>query len=234
MTLLIYLPCKDGCILISDRLEVDLDGAKYEVDKIFVPQTCDFAIAGAGSSSIIETYFARMERSSEVDGNNVDQKFEEIMKEILPSEEKFTTERTKEVEFIIIASKGDTVEPFYAWVTAGEPYIRKIGKEVPYYTEEGGILLKYLLSKNRIYQKLTLFEAIPYAVAIMKEVSDNFLFVGGLEEYGFGIIAFSNECNVFINRNFRQKAASIDLSFQIKKDFDPTEFEVTKIQTRRE
>ena len=228
MTSLIYLPCKGGCILISDRLEIDLTGVAYEVDKIFVSKNCDFAIAGAFSSSIIERFFAKIKRDASINGNNIDQKFEDIMTEILSFEKKLTPEKTEEAQFIIIASKDGKITPFYGRVSAGQPYISEKSKDIPFCVGYGESLLTYLV-KDRNYQTLALYEAIPYSIALMKEVSDMFPFVGGLEKYGFGIVAYSNDSNVFIYRDYRKKAASINVSFQINK-FDLSEFEVKKTQ----
>jgi len=67
MTLIIYVRCRDGCILISDRQASEPGGHSREDKKAFVSEDKNFIIAGAGNGSDASIICSSM---SQEDNNN--------------------------------------------------------------------------------------------------------------------------------------------------------------------
>lgn len=228
MTLLLFLPCKDGIILISDRLETSDTFARHEKDKILVSKNSDFAIAGCDTDSTIEKIFASIERNSDVNGENIDQMFEEITREIF-SDLKYASEKIDAAYFLIVAIKNGHILLYDAQVNgSGRPYIREKGIESPLWRGDGEDLLEYLL-KDKLYRVMNVREVIQYALAVMNEISKWYGSVGGAK-YGFSIVFFTRDFEVLKNMNYRGKIPNVDLNIQIDQDsFDLGCFEKKRI-----
>jgi len=74
MTLLIYVRCRDGCILISDRQASSETGGSREKQKVYLSQRADFALAGAGERLDVDFIFDNLSNDNSVNGGNVRQK----------------------------------------------------------------------------------------------------------------------------------------------------------------
>ena len=153
LTLLLFLPCRDGSVLISDRLETSDTFARHEKNKILVSKNSDFAIAGCDTDSTIEKIFASIERNSDINGDNVDRIFEEITKEIFV-DLKYASEKIEKAYFLIMAFRDGHILLYDAQVNgSGRPYISEKGIESPLWRGDGEDLLEYLL-KDKSYREM--------------------------------------------------------------------------------
>lgn len=85
MTLIIYLRCKDGCILISDREESSDFGQSSEVQKNYLAKKKDFALAGGGDGWHIDSLITKLNGDDGINGQNVVEKSLSSYRNILRS-----------------------------------------------------------------------------------------------------------------------------------------------------
>lgn len=81
MTLVIYLRCIDGSILISDRQASAMSGYSREKQKCFLSRKRDLGLAGAGDGIKVDFIFGRLSNDESVNGGNVKQKLDEMLYE---------------------------------------------------------------------------------------------------------------------------------------------------------
>jgi hypothetical protein len=222
MTLLIYLPCKDGCVLISDRKESE-DVGGSPVDKIFLSRDSSAAIAGAGDSPILDNLHARFFADDSWNASNIEEKFSEKVQAELSNSSGYLPQN-QTARFIILARQTSSVKLLYARITSGHYFIDTPSTNMHFAVGEGQNIVNHFL-RHKQYQNFTLKEAIAYGVALLQEVQPLIPSVGSLEDYGFSIVAYSSNQEVLLCMDFRLNAPRMTFSLQAEK-FDMGAFTV--------
>ena len=231
MTLIFYFPCKDGCVLISDRMETNDTGAGTATNKIFLSRNREFAIGGVGDSKLIERLFAEIYSDNTVNGTNIVEKFEEKTQNLSADDLKYVSS-TEDLEyrnakFIIVVWQAEGARVTFVSVVKGKHFSVGMNRDYHQVEGEGDDWANYFL-KNRAYQNFTLKEAIAYGIAIMQEVADNHRGVGRLEQFGFSIVAYSKD-HIFYYTDYRTASPRITMDFQAD-EFDMTGFKVEELE----
>jgi len=233
MTLAIYLPCKDAHILISDRLEVGDDLVNHETDKILFPVTKDYVLVGSGRSELIERIYAEIRSNAEVTSENIDAKMDETFSKLgadwdslvsnLSNEEKeFET-----AKFLIVTRKNGKIEAFYGSFSKAR-IVHPISNTV-IFPIGVGVETTAMLARSKSYRNMSILDAIPFAVALLEEVASIHSLIGRLEEYGFSIVAFTDDGKVFFKREFRKKIATLEINVRTITPLDLSDFEMASL-----
>jgi len=231
MTLVVYFPCKDGCVLISDRMETNDAGAGTATNKIFLSRNREFAIGGVGDSKLIERLFAEIYSDGAVNGANVVEKFEEKIQNLSADDLKYVSSpedlEYRNAQFITVVWQTEGARVTYVSVVKGKYFSEGMNKDYHQVKGEGDDWANYFL-KNKAYQNYSLKEAIAYGIAIMQEVADNHRGVGRLEQFGFSIVAYSKD-HIYYYTDYRTPSPRITIGFQAD-EFDMTGFKVEKLE----
>jgi hypothetical protein len=233
MTLAIYLPCKDVHLLVTDRLEVGDDATNYETDKMFFAETKDFAMVGSGRSELIDRVYAEIRSNKEVTSENIHKKMDEAFETLSAGWDSLLTnlpeyERDEaSAKFIIVARQNGKVNAFYA------PF-SKTGKVYPIsnsivFSIGVGEKATAILTHSKSYRTLSILDAIPFAVALTEEIASTHSFIGRLEEYGFSIVAFTDDNKVFFTRAFKKKIACLEIQVKSLFALDLSDFETSNL-----
>jgi|GEM_PF-6819856 len=192
MTLVIYFPCKDGCILVSDKQEsyVLQPGLNYPVSKYFLSPSQDYAISGSGDPVLLERFFYCLNPryNDEITGDNVDEKVDNFLKS---STNKLSSSTEDISECILITRQSGKVMPYFIILSSlgsirelEEKWYKSIGDK------EAIRLANYLLKKSRYVSESLCKDAILNIAGIMGEVAYECRTVGRLEDYGCDIVVF--------------------------------------------
>ena len=83
MTLILYIPCDNGCILLSDRQNTYPDAQKSEVTKIHVQGELGPAIGCSGGTDIIRSLYTRIMDTWETNDGNVRGRIKDCYEKVL-------------------------------------------------------------------------------------------------------------------------------------------------------
>lgn len=230
MTLIIYLRCSDGCILICDRQETAFYGQSSEVQKYYLSKKRDFALAGSGDDGHFDSLITRLNSDDRINGQNVAEKINGLLSNY---SEKYSPNKYSEkdlVNGVLVAWENTIPKPYKFRINETTPSIRSF-TEQHFCTgiNAAQTLANYLL-KKRNYSQLSWEIAANYVIAIMEEIGKEIDGVGSLGDYGLDIVVFLDSGKVCECSNLRQDTASISV------DFNPLEgvslnFEIYDIES---
>ena len=205
MTLIIYFRCSDGHVLISDRQASDPSGSSREDTKTFISMPKDFAIGGSGTGFDVVWIFGRLTRDSNVNGNNIVEKLNELL-EIY--RESFSDARVM-IDAILVTREKTRFVPYEIVIRGDQFYVNPI--TVRYRCcglKPAKILASYILKKKKL-DEVPWTEAVHYAIATMKEVSTEIDGVGRLEEFGFDVTVMLDNGSIHVLRDYRDDNSKV-------------------------
>lgn len=121
MTLVLFIPHGQGCVLIADRQNTRKQGIKDEVTKIYLEGDEGPAIGCAGSTEIIQNLYARMRDSGNITNSNIRERVNDLWLEItknvikvhsIVGEQGIKYEEL-DIESLIIEIDRGSITPFY-------------------------------------------------------------------------------------------------------------------------
>ncbi len=189
MTLVIFVRCQDGCLLIGDRKATDSLGYGTEEPKLKVfPR--GWAIGGAGNAEPIQRLFYELDETG-VTANSL----EDI---IVATFTEFCNSRTAEVSCILLKAQSQSVE---AKIIEGSSMLdgsgnrlvrlippRVIDSSFKCIGEKPGTIVASHYMRKRDYSVMTCEQVAPEILAIMRQASREGSFVGRQEEFGFDML----------------------------------------------
>lgn len=214
MTLIIYLRCKDGSIISSDRQASERSGHSQEERKTFLSKTRDFIIGGSGTGFDVLRIFWRLSQDDSVNGNNIVEKLDELLKTYY---EPFSTAEAK-VHALLVTHETEKIAPYEIKIRGNQFYINPLN--VRYRCcgiLAARIIADYLLSKKKL-DELHWAEAAQYVIATMKEVGKEVDSVGRLEEFGFDITVMLDNGSAYQSENYTENSADLVSELKILKD----------------
>jgi len=121
LTLVLFIPHSQGCVLIADRQNTRGQGIKDEITKIYLEGDEGPAIGCAGSTEIIQNLYARMRDSGNITNSNIRERVNnlwlEITKNVLKVHSIVGEQGIKyeelDIESLIIEIDGESITPFY-------------------------------------------------------------------------------------------------------------------------
>ncbi len=195
MTLVVFVRCKDGCILAADRKATSQSGFGQEEAKCEISED-GWAVAGSGNNgSVILKLFADLKDGISV--KNVEQSVTDRLNEYLQSI-KFSA------ECIVIAARNETVDAlivqasdvgaFPSQITA--PF-RCIGEMTPRIVAEHYIKRRM---RETEFTSRSCVEVAPEILAILRWACGEGSYVGSQEEYGLDLILLQKDGFCFVSR----------------------------------
>lgn len=230
MTLITYLRCRDGCILISDRQASEWSGHSQEEKKTFVSEGKDFAIAGAGHGFDVVSILSVLTHDVTVVGSNVVERLREAIQDHCERSGTYSNPDVR-VEALLIALQNEGLVPYEVRIRGSRFYINPISTiHRCCGIDAARIIADYFLKKIKL-DELPWEEATQYAIATMKEVGKEVDGVGRLEEFGFDITVMLDNGAVYESENYRQNSADLqhnfttlgDISSEFTRTHEPTE-----------
>ena len=113
LTLASYIRSLDACILISDRKGSRPWGNHQEVTKMFVADSKQFALCGAGNGFEITNVVVELCHDGTVNGNNICDKLPQLVRQRIVEAQTFSNPYSSAV-ICLVAKKGQT---FFAYET---------------------------------------------------------------------------------------------------------------------
>lgn len=213
MTLIIYMRCLDGSILISDRKESLGTGYGNEVKKIHVSRR-DFVLTGAGEGVTIDFIFDRLNSDDSVTGEKVTGNLRALLSKYF---EGYSAVQG-DAACILVTWQKERFVPYEVKITGGQPSVihlaarhRCIG------VSAAEVIANYLLRRIS-YINLPWKVAVPSVLAVMTEVAKEVDVVGRLEEYGFDIVVFTDKGELYVCENIRELSPSIGIRIEAIQD----------------
>ena len=111
MTLIAYIRCRDGCILISDRQASEVSGHSQENKKTFVSETKEFAIAGAGYGFDVLSIFSVLTHDVTVVGSNVVERLRQAIQDYCERSGPYSNPDVR-VKALLIARQDEGLVPY--------------------------------------------------------------------------------------------------------------------------
>lgn len=218
MTLIAFLRCIDGCILISDRQASEWSGHSQEEKKTFVSEGKDFAIAGAGSGFDVVSIFSVLTHDATVVGSNIVERLRQAIQDYCERSGAYSNSDVR-VKALLIARESEGLVPYEVGIFRSQSYINQISTIYRCCgIDAARIIADYFFKKKKL-DELQWVEATQYAIATMKEVGMEVDGVGRLEEFGFDITVMLENGVVYESENYRQDSADLQHNFRILRDF---------------
>ncbi|MFC1486385.1 hypothetical protein ACFLRN_01680 [Thermoproteota archaeon] len=213
MTLIIYLRCNDGCILVSDRQASSPGGYNRQEKKLFLSENKNLVIAGAGDGFEVSRICSLI-CDTENNDTNVRAKFNEAVDE-------FRTRyapAVSDVDTIVVVREEDRIVAYNINIIGTQIIDSRITAEFRTCGRPAAkIIADYFLMKKKI-DELDWITATHYAIAVMQEVANNVDGVGKIENFGFDISVILNNGEIYEKENFREISAWIHTDFKIPED----------------
>jgi hypothetical protein len=223
MTLILYVRCKDGCILISDRKASEASGHGQEDRKTFLSQAKDFVIGGAGTGFNIVQIFATLSRDNTLNGSNAADRIHQL----LDSHADEFSGGNVVIDALLVARENGRLVPYDIKIRADKFYVnpasvryRSLGMSA------ARILADYFLKRRKL-DEVPWLEALHYAVAVMKEVAEEVDSVGRLEVFGFDVTVMLDDGSVYEWPRFEENRADLHFELRVLKKIEPKEPETT-------
>lgn len=186
MTLIIYVKCVDGIIVILDRKESDFSSFGQITKKYHLPANQEFLLALAGDSDRIETIVSALISDSIIDGENIRQK----LSEIIHASPNFGGE-VKSSEGLLLIKNQNSFQFHNVRFTNTLQVIIDQNPEFRCYGD-GAQIADYLIRKFNP-QNFTWKKAIHYLISLMQEVAERIPSVGKIDEFGFDVIVIRDD-----------------------------------------
>jgi hypothetical protein len=151
MTLIIYLRCKDGCVLISDRQASEASGHREEDKKTYLSKTKDFMIGGAGIGFNVVQVFSMLSQDNSVYGANIAGKLSEL---INTYSERFSDAHVM-IDALLVARESSGLVPYEMKIRGDQFYVNPLS--VRYRCcgiSAARILAGYFLKKKKLDEVL--------------------------------------------------------------------------------
>ena len=169
MTLIAYLRCRDGCILISDRPASEWSGHSQENKKTFVSERKEFAIAGAGYGFDLVSIFSVLTHDFTVKGSNVVERLRQAIQDYCERAGRYSNPDVRAIA-LLIARQSEGLVPYEVRIHGSLFYINTISTiHRCCGIDAARIIADYFLKKKKL-DELPWEEATQYAIATMKEV----------------------------------------------------------------
>jgi len=214
MTLVVYLRCKDGSILISDRQASEWSGESQEDTKTFISRTHDFVIGGAGTGFNVIQIFGRLTQDDSVDCSNIVSRLNELIESY---RESFSNTKAN-ISALLITREKTRFVPYEIVIHGDQFYVNPI--TVGYRCcglKAARIIANFFLKRKKL-DEFPWTKAVHYVVATMKEVGKEVDGVGRLEEFGFDIIVMLDDGSVRVLKNYKDDNSRFAFDLQILED----------------
>jgi hypothetical protein len=211
MTLVIYLRCRGGCILISDRQVSEASGHREEDKKTYLSKAKDFMLGGAGTGFSVVELFWELNQDNGVNSNNIVEKLSQLINTYA---DRFSDAHVM-IDALLVARESSGLVPYEIRMRGEQFYINPIS--VGYRcrgTLAARILADYFLKKRKL-DEVPWLEAVQYAIATMTEVGKEVEGVGNLEDFGFDITVMLDDGSVREWTNCRENSASFAIDLKI-------------------
>lgn len=214
MTLIIYVRCKDGCILISDRQASEWSGESQEDTKTFISRAHDFAIGGTGIGFDVIHIFGRLTQDDNINGSNIVKKLYELLETY---SESFSNTNVS-IRALLVTREKTRFVPYEIVIHGDQFYVNPI--TVRYRCcglKAAKIIANYFLKRKKL-DEVPWNEAVLYVIATMKEVGKEVDGVGRLEEFGFDVTVMLDDGYVYVLKNYRDDNSRFAFDLQIRED----------------
>lgn len=214
MTLIIYVRCRDGCILISDRQASEPGGHSREDKKAFVSEDKNFIIAGAGNGSDASIICSSM---SQEDNNN-ESSIRQNLNGVVDNYRSQYSRSNLNFEAIAILREWTGITAYEIFTLGRGVRCERISPDFrPIGLSAAKIIADYFLKKLKLGE-LDWKKATQYGIAIMKAVGDVVDGVGRLEDFGFDVNIVLNTGQTYVKENWRENTADLTSKVEISKD----------------
>jgi hypothetical protein len=214
MTLIIYLRCKDGCILISDRQASESTGHCEEDKKTYLSKARDFMLGGAGTGFNVAQIFWMLSQDNSVNGTSIATKMSKLIND---HSDRFSDANVM-IHALLIARESGGLVPYEIEIHKDQFYINPIDVGYRCCGISGArILASYFLNRRKL-DEIPWLEAVQYAIATMTEVGEEIEGVGNLEDFGFDITVMLDDGSVKEWPNCRENSAAFAIDLKILRD----------------
>jgi len=193
VTLVVFVRCQDGCVLVGDRKATDHLGYGEEESKLKVFSR-GWAMGGAGDLDPIRKLFSKLDEE-DVTLDSLEQIIAETFRE-------YCNLQDAEVSCILLKAQNQSVEAeiIEASSTTGDSGKRAVGLTPPIpigspfkcIGEVPGKIVASHYLKKKDYGAMACEQAAPEILAIMKQASKEGSYVGRQEEFGFDVLLVKN------------------------------------------
>lgn len=200
MTLVLFVPYDEGCILFGDRQNSYDDGYKEEVQKLHLQSHIGPAMGCAGDTELIETLYARM-RTETINSRNVCRRVKKLLTAICEELGKTRSYGTaglyENVEMIIVAADDQRLTPFYMHGLVERP----IGEKIEAIPKDNREVRKFLGSQSIDTHTFSERQAILLSEQILTQMVFYNSKIGPPEYHGYDYIRVSKGGFSLIHRN---------------------------------
>lgn len=212
MTLVVFVRCNDGFVIISDRKETNTSNVGQITKKYYLSKNQEFILALAGDSPRIDIIFTSLIIDNSINSNSIISKLDKIIEKapifgggLIESSGLLITKEKKSFVFHNV------------WFTNSQ---RSIVEENPKFKcyGDGAALADYLIRKFDL-QNIPWNIACQYLIAVMQEVSTSIDSVGSLEKFGFDIIVLTDTGEIK-SCTLNEWDGKRDIFFSFKPDSD--------------
>lgn len=214
MTLILFIPHCEGCILLSDRQSTLESGYKNEVTKLHVQGVKGPAIGSSGNTRVIQNLYDKIRDRWEEEQGNSCYKIIVFCKEILADVQeirRFTNMRVNPtLEMLIVEAGGENITPFcLKGFLPARIDVTHIGA-VP---EDISEVQRYLRIDTT---KFSEDEAILLGEEILRQVAFSNYEVGPPEYHGYDYVKISTD-GIFILEHKKETLQRLEPSELLKK-----------------
>ena len=214
MTLIIYVRCRDGCILVSDRQASEPGGYNREDKKAFVSEDRNFIIAGAGKGSDASIICSSMSQED----NNDESSIRQNLRNVVDNYRSQYSPSNLDFEAIAILREGTGITAYEIFALGGSARCQRMSPDYrPIGVRAAKIIADYFLKKLKL-SELDWKNATQYGIAVIKEVGEVVDRVGRLEDFGFDINVVLNNGQTHVKENWRENTADLTSKVEISKD----------------
>jgi len=214
MTLIIYVRCRDGCVLISDRQASEPGGHSREDKKAFVSEDRSFIIAGAGKGSDASIVCSSMSQEE----NNDESSIRQNLNDVVDNYRSRYSQSNLDFEAIAILREETGITAYEIFALGGGARRQRMNPDFrPIGLSAAIIIADYFLKKLKL-SELDWKKATQYGIAIMKAVADVVNGVGRLEDFGFDVNIALDNGQTYVREKWREDTADLTSKVEISRD----------------
>ena len=214
MTLIIYLRCQNGTIIIADRKQSNVSEASEITKKYYMPDNEEFIFSMSGDADRIDTIVNELKKDQTINFESIRPQLHKIMRESpdFGGDIKISTG--------LLLVKDDSNFQFhnvrlsnsFSTIIDENPRFRCYGV--------GSILADYLIRNFKPFN-FDCKKALQYLIAIMNDVAERVDSVGGIDEFGFDILYISDSNEIKKETIYEDdNVEKIEHNFEPKEDFE--------------
>ena len=214
MTLIIYLRCQNGTIIIADRKQSNVSEASEITKKYYIPDNEEFLFSMSGDADRIDIIVNELKKDQTINSESIRPQLDKIMRE----SPDFRGDVKISTGLLLIKNNFDfrfhnvRLSNSLSTIIDENPRFRCYG--------EGSILADYLIRNFKPYN-FDCKKALQYLIAIMNDVAERVDSVGSIDGFGFDILYISDSNEIKKETIYeKDNVGKIEHNFEPKDDFE--------------